>query len=471
VTLLPIGTEPPNNAEAEQALLGAVFYDNKAFDLVADLLRPEHFYSALHQRIFEVIGDVIAAGKRVTPTLVKGFLIDGPWARDIEVGKYLNALLADGTSLINVEDYATQIRDYAARRDLIEVGRSVVDSAWQMSADGSASPESQIDDAERRLFEVRQSLAASDEKSATIGALAARIAQRIDAPDDSGSAFPTGLADLDWRLGGGFRRAAMIVTAGRPGMGKTAVSVSLARRIAASGLGVLFIALEPGADELGARLMADELAKSHTPVPYRDIMRGAPDAGQADRVRVAAERLADLPLVIDTTGSLSMPQIEARVRRVKRRFERQGKSLALVVIDQLSHIVPSAVYRGRKVDEIGETTRACVAIAKRHDVCVNLLAQLNREVEKRDDKRPQISDLRDSGAIEQDADVMLLAYRPAYYAEQKGKVADTEELTRMVDQANDLDLIVAKNRWGPPGTVPLYCDVAHSHIDNKARYG
>lgn len=475
MSAVPLGRdrEPPNNVEAEQALLGAILVNNQAFDRVADFVRAEHFYDPFHARMFEVVGDLIAAGKKVTPTLLKGYLASEALPPEVDLGKYLATLVADAVTVIGVEDYGASIRDYAARRALIEIGRSVADSAHRMSAERGASPEEQLEEAERRLYDLRQSLASGKERTASLGTLTERLVRRIEDPGSNASkSFSTGLVDLDHYVGGGFRRERMFVTAGRPGMGKTLFAVSTMRRVARAGHGVGFIALEPDEDETAARFLADELAKSIQTVPYRDILRGAPELGQIDRVRMAARDIADLPILVDTTGSLTMAAIEARVRRMRDRFARQGRELALVVIDYLQQIRPSDRYKGRKVDEVGEISGACVEMKKRLGLCVHVLSQLSREVEKRDDKRPTMADLRDSGAIEQDADVVLLAYRPAYYTKQSTKFrnGDAEAMAKAVDQENDMELIVGKNRLGPTGTVNLYCDIASSRVDNKARY-
>jgi replicative DNA helicase len=255
----------------------------------------------------------------------------------------------------------------------------------------------------------------------------------------------------------------MFVMAGRPGMGKTALALCVARATASAGEPTFFASLEMGDVSLSDRNLADVAFERHRPIPYYDIANGTLNEAQARRVIEAARLQRELPLTIDPAPGLTISQIAARARRHKQILERQGLRLGPVIVDHMHIVRPSKRYSGNRVNEVGEISAALKALAKELDVPVIALAQLSRALESRDDKRPTMADLRDSGTIEQDADAIIFVYREAYYLERStGANAEQEavRVDRLIDAKDQLEAIVAKQRNGPTGTVKLFCDIA-----------
>lgn len=451
---------PPHNIECEQALLGAILINNDAFPLVSNLLDPEHLFEPAHQEIFRTIGSEIAAGRKATPVTLKDIL------PNIDMGGmpltvYLARLCAESTTILNAPDYAARIRSLSIMRDLIAVGDALSTSKTYL-----ASPDDALAWAWGRLDEVRALTAGADHHRAAISDLAMKV---LD--DDGSFAIPTTLTDFDRATAGGLRSGRLLVLGGRPSMGKSIWCCSVARRIARQGIGVSIFSLETDAKEVTARLISDELARTDYPIVYRDILaRNLTDA-DFERVQVGAERVQVLPIRIDDASSLGIAEIEARARMDRDRMAKAGTRLGVVMIDYLGLVKCSDRYRGRKVDEIGEITAACKIMAKRLNVAVVLLAQLNRQVESRDDKRPGMSDLRESGNIEQDADIVGLLYRPVYYIERSAEFRrdEPDALRRYSDSQNKLELILGKNRLGAAATIELWCNPGTSSVDNWAR--
>jgi replicative DNA helicase len=461
-------TTPHHNIEAEQALLGAILLENGAYGAAVKHVRIEDFYEPLHAQIYDQMSRLIIAGKRVTPVTLKNEFPDVVLPGEITISEYLARLCAEATTIINAPDYAQVIHNLAVVRSIVAVAGDL----QRAPQDGYNT-----DEALQRAFEyldgLRANLHGTDEDCASIAMLADGLSKRMtEGDEEAGQSISTGFTDLDHQLGGGYRDGRLFVIAGRPGSGKTVFSVASARRVARkSHQGVLFFSMEMPRQDIIARFAACELAYTSTPVDYRDILVGKLDTFGCQRVAGAAATLRDLPIIIDCTAGLSMFEIGARSRIVAERWRRQGVKLGLIIVDYLGLVKVSDRYKGNKVDELGDVAKGGKLLCSQLQTTMLMLAQLNRGVEQRDDKRPVMSDLRASGEIEEHADVVGLLYRPAYYDQRLTKVRDSdpEALAVAERRKNELDLNLDKNRLGPTSSVKLWCDVAKSAIDNGGR--
>jgi replicative DNA helicase len=470
----------PHNIEAEQALLGAILVNNEAFYRVSDFLNPEHFFEPIHQKIYQLARDLIRAGKVATPVTLKTFI-----GADIDIGgmtvsQYLARLAAEATTIINAEDYGHTIYDLSIRRALIIVGEDMVNVAFDAPVD--FSPRNQIEDAERRLYELAETgrydggFQRFAQSLTTAIDMAAHAFQR----DGNLSGIATGLVDLD-RMMGGLQKSDLIVLAGRPGMGKTALATNIAFNVAeawragdvrpdghtetANGGIVGFFSLEMSAEQLATRIIAEQ-----TGIPSNQIRRGGISEAEFERIKDYSIKLQNLKLYVDESGGLSVAQLAARARRLKRQY-----GLDLLVIDYLQLLQGSSRRsQENRVQEITEITTKLKALAKELQVPILALSQLSRQVESRDDKHPQLSDLRESGSIEQDADVVLFVYREEYYhAMRKPLESDREKFGAWEADGNKYhgkaEIIIGKQRHGPTGTVELQFDGAITKFSSLAR--
>jgi replicative DNA helicase len=464
---------PPSNLEAEQALLGAIMANNQAFDRVAEIVQAEHFADAAHQRIFAALSAIIQRGGRADPVTLKNDL-EGASAL-IEAGGigYLAQLVGATVGIINAADYARAIRDAYIRRHLVELGASIVARAFG-DDDESLSAEAQLERAEAALFSLADR-GAADRPLVAAGAAAAeavRLGQEAADRGGRSAGVQSGIAGVD-RMIGAFPLGAMSVIAGRPAMGKSAMGLTIAARAANAGHRVLFASLEMRPDQIGARLVA-----AAADMAVAEVRKGGAwtqeDGGRPrftkqnghDRQFLAAavERVAKLPLAIDYRPGLSVAQLRARCRR-----ERRRGGLDLVIVDYLGLMQSSEAVRrhGNRVQQVGELSRDLTLLAGDLGVPVVVMAQLNRAVETRDSKAPMMSDLRDSGEIEQDAEVIAFLYREHYYLTQNEPKQQPKETTetfanRMTQWANACraaegraELIIAKNRQDRTGPVRL----------------
>ncbi len=468
----------PHNIEAEQALLGAVLVNNDAFYRVSDFLLPEHFFEPLHQRIFEVIGEIVRAGKAATPVTVKTFLPADLKVADLNAAQYLARLAAEATTIINAQDYGRNIYDLALRRSLILIGEDMVNIAYDAPVD--MPPRSQIEDAERRLYDLAESGRFDGGFATFESALKTAIEMASAAYKRDGhlSGIATGLDDLD-RLMGGLQPSDLIILAGRPGMGKTSLATNVAFNIARAWRGepqpdgtlktvnggiVGFFSLEMSSEQLATRIIAEQSG-----VPSSDIRRGSIHEDQFSRIVHVAREIQRMPLFIDQTGGLSVSQFAARARRLKRQ-----RGLDLIVVDYIQLMQGSSKRGGdNRVQEVTEITNNLKALAKELNVPILALSQLSRQVENRDDKRPQLSDLRESGSIEQDADVVMFVFREEYYLKNRKPKEGTEEFFKwqaeMEAQVGRAEVIIGKQRHGPTGTVALQFDAEVTRFSNLAR--
>ncbi|MGJ5022347.1 replicative DNA helicase [Bradyrhizobium oligotrophicum] len=456
--------QPPHNIEAEQALLGAILLRNDLYGTISAALSPDDFFEPLHGHILYQAGQLITSGRSATPVTLKDAFPDIEVGQNVNLPQYLARLMAAGACLrIEIDTFISRVRDMASMRRMIELGESLA-----RASDDGVQPEKAISEAWARIDEIRDGARHHGRRRGSIADLAPAL---LD--PDTAQVVPTGLADLDRALAGGLRSGRLYILAGRPGMGKTVLGVSVARRAARRGGGVSIFSLEIDEREILARLSADELSHTDRPVSYADIVADKVQDADKGRVTEAIARLSKLPLRIDANGGLSMPEIEASARIDREIFAKINKRLGVVIVDYLGLVKVADRYRGNKVHELGEIALAGKTMAKRLDCAVVMLAQLNRSVESRDDKRPTMSDLRDSGNIEEHADFVGLLYRPLYYIQNSAGWRDqTPEAVEQAEHAaNKLELIVGKNRLGPTNLIRLWCDPALSAVDNFSGYG
>jgi replicative DNA helicase len=455
------GPASPYNAEAEQGLLGCILVTNKAYEKVAEFLRAEHFYDPVHARIYEAIETTIEAGRVADPVTLRGLFEQDP---DIRGGTYLADLAANIVSIINAEHYGHLIYDMWLRRQMIDEGHALIAEAANVVQDVDAR--AVLESHEQRLFALAEH-GIADAKIINIrDAGMAAVEQARLAYENQGRlvGVPTGLTDLDRTLCG-LQRSDLIILAGRPSMGKTALAInSIARAAAESGEKTLVFELEMSARQLAARQLAG-------------ISGISTDRQMAGRFASTAEWqcLVDAQhelealretLYIDDTPGITLAQMRQRARRHKRRH-----GLGLIVVDHIGLMGASreTAAQGR-VQVISEFTRGLKRLAKELQVPVVALSQLSRAVEQREDKRPMLSDLRDSGTIEQDADVVMFVFREQYYLERAEPVRRADESDdkfndrvdrwqqRLQDARNIAEIIVAKNRMGPIRTIRTHFD-------------
>ncbi len=453
----------PQNVEAEQALLGAILVNNDAYYRVSDFLRAEHFFEPIHKQIYKVATDMIRAAKRANPVTIKTFLPAEEKLGDVTVGHYLARLAAEATTIINAEDYGRSVYDLFIRRQLITIGEDMVNIAYDAPVE--MPPGSQIEDAERRLFELAETGQYDGGFHDFASALntAIDIASEAYKRDGGLSGVSTGIHALDMRMGG-LQKSDLIVLAGRPGMGKTSLATNIAFNIAHNYLpgteadgtpkaldgGVVgFFSLEMSAEQLATRIISEQAEISSS-----KIRRGEITEPEFEMLAACAQEMARIPLYIDETGGISIAQLAARARRLKRQ-----RGLDVLIIDYIQLMQGSKSNNANRVQEVTEITTGLKALAKELNIPIIALSQLSRQVESRDDKRPQLSDLRESGSIEQDADVVLFVYREEYYQQSKqpdeGDPKYVEWLEKFEKVRGKAEVIIAKQRHGPTGTARL----------------
>ena len=465
----------PNNIDAEQALLGAILVNNEAFHRAADIVKPSDFYEPVHQLIFEAMAKFAKVGKVADPVTLKNHL-PADFLEGMTMGQYLGRLMVEATTVINAPDYAKAIRDLAILRSLIEVSGGI--AAEAVNAETEFTPQQQIEEAEKQLYELAKAGSTKRGFQTFSAALADAVNQAGAAFKRDGglSGLATGLFDLD-RLMGGLQASDLVIIAGRPAMGKTALATNIAFHIANSfrpafteegtkaddGGRVGFFSLEMSASQLAMRVLAEQSG-----ICSSDIRRGNIRENQFGDIVDASHRIGQAPLYIDDTGGISVHQLFASARRMKR-----SKGLDLIVVDYLQLLSGSRRNNDSRVNELTEITTTLKAMAKELEVPVIALSQLSRQVESREDKHPQLSDLRESGSIEQDADVVLFVYREEYYLANKEPKEGTPEHLVWADAMHDAggkaEVIIAKQRHGPTGTVQLHFDASLTKFGNLAR--
>ena len=471
---------PPANIEAEQALLGAILVNKAAFHRVSEFLEAEHFAEAVHGRIFAAIAKLIERGQIANPVTLKNLFDQDGALVEIGGAAYLARIASSVVTIINAEDYGRTIHDLHVRRQLISIGEDVVNDAYSYDLDRAGAQ--QIEEAERKLFDLATTGASEGGFRPFKEALADAIAMAEMAFKRSvrTSGIATGYIDLD-KLLGGLHPSDLVVIAGRPSMGKTAIATNIGFNAARAfptapqpkdappqdGARIVFFSLEMSAEQLAMRILAEESG-----VPSNDIRKGEVSRDDLYRFIEASQRLATVPFSIDDTPALTIAGLRTRARRLKR-----TQGLDLIIIDYLQ-LIRGGGGNDNRVQEISEITRGLKTLAKELQVPVVALSQLSRAVEAREDKRPMLSDLRESGSIEQDADVVMFVFREEYYLsrgeparrpdESDDKYNDRYERwhKRLEEKTGTAELIVAKQRHGPIGTVTLRFDHATTRFEN-----
>ncbi len=453
----------PHNIDAEQALLGAMLVNNESYDRVASFLEVNHFFDAVHGRIYEAAAKLITQGHLASPVTLKNFFERDAALAEIGGPQYLARLAGAATTIINAEEYGRTIYELAIRRELINVGTEIHNRAYDAPIDDT--PAQQILDAEQSLYQLAErgkyegGFQSFHESLNTAIDMAAEAFKR----DGGLSGISTGLRDLDQRLGG-LQPSDLLILAGRPSMGKTALATNIAFSAAKSykaehhadgtvtatdGAIVGFFSLEMSAEQLATRLLAEQSG-----VPSERIRRGNIHEDEFHQLVDAARELQSIPLYIDDTGGLTIATLAARARRLKRQ-----RGLGLLVIDYLQLLAGSGKSGENRVQEVTQITTGLKALAKELNVPILALSQLSRQVESRDDKRPQLSDLRESGSIEQDADVVMFVFREEYYVSRREPTEGTPEHLQWQEDMNKVhglaECIIGKQRHGPTGTVKL----------------
>ena len=411
----------PHNIEAEQQLLGAILVNNDIYDRISSLVKHDHFYEPVHQRIFEIASARIAKNALASPVTLKAFMEDDEGLKELGGAAYLARLAAAAISAYAARDYAQMIYDLAVRRDLIRLGQDIAAQASKM--DVASEPKEQIVEAEQRLYKLAEQGVAERGFQSFLKAVtdAVQMANAAYQRDGGLAGISTGLIDLDKKLGG-LHPSDLLILAGRPSMGKTSLATNIAFNIAKAyrtgrrpdgtegaieGGAVGFFSLEMSAEQLAARILSEAAE-----VPSEQIRRGDMSEAEFRRFVEAAKALESCPLYIDDTPALPISQVAARARRLKRTH-----GLDVLMVDYLQLLRGSS--KESRVQEVSEITQGLKAIAKELNIPVIALSQLSRNVESREDKRPQLSDLRESGSIEQDADVVMFVYRDEYYRERE----------------------------------------------------
>ena len=459
----------PANIEAEAAFIGAILIDNRVIEELPIPLRADHFFEPVHQRIYDRIVTLLDRNAVVTPVTLKPYFEADEALKELGGVAYLARLTADGQGLLAPRELANQIYDLALLRELVSVGRNLVEGALDTSE--SVAPMEQIEQAEAALYKVAEGAATANEATSFQAATKTAIGL-IEAAINSGghvSGKTTGLVTIDEKTAG-LHNSDLIILAGRPGMGKTSLATNIAFNCAEEylkhqrdggpfnyGAPVAFFSLEMSADQLATRILAEQSEISSEALRMGKISRE-----DFQKLSFASQRLAELPLYIDDTPALTIAGLRARARRLKRRHD-----IGLIVVDYLQLLQGTGRANDNRVNEISEISRGLKSLAKELSLPVIALSQLSRAVESREDKRPQLSDLRESGSIEQDADMVWFIFRAEYYhnalkpdSPDGNSSPDAVEKYRAWEQkheelVNRATLIVAKQRHGSTGNVPL----------------
>ena len=472
--------QTPHNLDAEQALLGALLFDNAAYERLSDQLNARHFYEPFHARLFAAIEEHIRKGQLAEPIVLMERFRRDPAFDELGGVRYLADLVDRAPPAANAAEYARVIYDLALRRDLIRIGGDIAVNATH--GDPALTARDQIEVAEQQLYTLAESGSTSGGMVNFADALRGAVEMAAEAFSRDGglAGVSTGLIDLDQKLGG-LHPSDLLILAARPSMGKTALAANIAFHVArnyawepqpdgtkktVNGGVVAFFSLEMSAEQLAMRLLAEVSGVSSD-----RLRKGEIDASEFGRVRDAAMDIQSAPLYIDATGGLSLAKLTARARRLKR----QG-GLDLIVVDYLQLITTDAGSRNdNRVQEVSQVTGGLKALAKELAVPVLALAQLSRQVEQREDKRPQLSDLRESGSIEQDADAVMFIYRESYYksrAEPREGTAEHLTWQEDMDRVRGMaEVIIGKQRHGPIGTVKLSFNEDLTKFGNLAREG
>ena len=444
--------ELPNNIEAEQAVIGTILVTNEIFDEINTIISSKNFYDPMHQKIFEAVENLIYKGLLANPITLKNYFKDEK--DELNVPEYLVKITKFSTSARQAKEYSKIIYDMFIRRELIKISEQTIDTA--KLNDLNTNGQNIIENSERLLFDLAEkgSFSSSLIKFDEAMRQTIEMASAAYKNEEGIVGVPTGLRDLDDRLGG-LHQSDLIIIAGRPSMGKTALATNIAfnaaQKLQDSGKksSIAFFSLEMSSEQLSTRILAEQ-----SRIKSNDIRRGKISDEQFDKFIETSKNIAELPLYIDETPAISIAALSNRARRIKRLF-----GLDMIVVDYIQLMRGTFNNKDGRVQEISEITQGLKAIAKELAVPVLALSQLSRAVEQRDDKKPQLSDLRESGSIEQDADVVMFVYREAYYLERKeprpATVEHAEWQVKMNEVSNLAEIIIGKQRHGPTGNIML----------------
>ena len=446
--------ELPNNIEAEQSVIGSILVSNDIFDDVSPIINYTKFYDPIHQKIFLAIENLISKGMLANPITLKNYFENDKNLIELEGHEYLVKITKFSTSLRQAIEYAKIIYDMHVRRELIKISEATIDNASNKNID--LPGEKIIEDSEKLLFDLaeRGSFSKSFIKFDAALNQTIEMASKAFKNIEGIVGVPTGLTDLDDRLGG-LHNQDLVIIGGRPSMGKTALATNIAfhaaKNIQDKGLksSVAFFSLEMSSEQLSTRILSEQ-----SRIKSNDIRRGKISEEQFDKFIETSKNISELPLYIDETPAISIAAISNRARRIKRLF-----GCELVVVDYIQLMRATNIRNEGRVQEISEITQGLKAIAKELNVPVLAVSQLSRAVEQRDDKKPQLSDLRESGSIEQDADVVMFVYREAYYLERKeprpATVEHAEWQVNMNEISNLAEIMISKQRHGPTGNIKV----------------
>ncbi len=444
--------ELPNNIEAEQAVIGSILVSNDIFDEINTIISSINFYDPMHQKIFEAVESLIYKGMLANPITLKNYFEDEK--DDLNVPEYLVKITKFSTSVRQAIEYSKIIYDMFVRRELIKISEQTIDSAKLNDLD--ANGQSIIENSERLLFDLAEkgsfnsSLVKFDEAMKQTIEMASAAYKN----EEGIVGVPTGLRDLDDKLGG-LHQSDLIIIAGRPSMGKTSLATNIAfnaaQKLQESGKksSIAFFSLEMSSEQLSTRIISEQAR-----ISSNDIRRGRISDDQFDKFLETSKNISELPLYIDETPAISIAALSNRARRIKRLF-----GLDMIVVDYIQLMRGTTFNKDGRVQEISQITQGLKAIAKELSVPVVALSQLSRQVEQRDDHKPQLADLRESGSIEQDADVVMFVYREGYYLQRKepreATVEHAEWQAKMNEVAHLAQIIIGKQRHGPIGNVTL----------------
>ena len=444
--------ELPNNIEAEQAVIGSILLTNEVFDEINTIISHLNFYDPMHQKIYNAIENIIYKGMLAKPITLKNYFENEK--DDINIPEYLVKITKFSTSSRQAIEYSKIIYDMFVRRELIKISENTIDTA--KLNDLNISGQNIIENSERLLFDLAEkgSFNSSLVKFDEALKFTIEMASNAYKNEEGIVGVPTGLTDLDDRLGG-LHKSDLIIIAGRPSMGKTALATNIAfnaaKKLQEKGKksSIAFFSLEMSSEQLSTRILSEQ-----SKIKSNDIRRGRISEEQFDKFIETSKNISELPLYIDETPAITIAAVSNRARRIKRLF-----GLDMVVVDYIQLMSGTTFNKDNRVQEISQITQGLKAIAKELSVPVVALSQLSRQVEQRDNHKPQLSDLRDSGSIEQDADVVMFVYREGYYLEKKeprpATVEHAEWQAKMNEVSNLAEIIIGKHRHGPTGNVML----------------
>ena len=456
----------PNNIEAEQAVIASILVSNDIYDEISPILNPQKFFDPIHVKLYETIEKLISKGLLANPITLKNHFENNEGLKELGGQEYLIKITKFSTSVKQAIDYANIVQEMHVRRELIKISQSVLDEA-STNADVSTSGVEIIQNAEKSLFDLaeRGHFNQSFIKFESALKQTIEMAKSAYQNDEGIVGVPTGLTDLDARLGG-MHKQDLIIIAGRPSMGKTALATNIAFHAAKNiekketKSTVAFFSLEMSSEQLSTRILSEQ-----SKIRSNDIRRGKVSEKEFEQFIETSKNIFELPLYIDETPAVTIATISNRSRRIKRLF-----GLELIVIDYIQLMKSSRKMEFNRVQEISEITQGLKALAKELNVPVLALSQLSRQVEHRDDKKPQLADLRESGSIEQDADVVMFIFREAYYLERKeptlGSIEHAEWQQKMNEISSLADIMISKQRHGPTGNVKVEFEAMYTKFKN-----